>query len=182
MNSTTHPDTTSSQPGMSGRRVTLIVLLLLIVIGVILSYTLWSYGQLGAIRKHKQAAWAELREPLADRYRVLEKIVAAGVDDTSIPMAWGEKFRLAVDSFRTTAQVTYQYDAAIEVEKLLAEAEFAFPAAAQDSSLTEAVERFNAQLDRETQQLTTPGCQLLDVFLEFPPPGQFKLASSIPAA
>ncbi|GAB5402265.1 MAG: hypothetical protein Aurels2KO_04960 [Aureliella sp.] len=178
-----------SQPsqGLSGRRVTQVVLLLLVVLGGTLAYALWSYSQLENIRADQRDAWSELREPLAARYREIEKRVAVGVDGGNIPIAWAEKFRLAIDQFRTTAQPADQYAVAEQVEGLVGElseptvvdSAANVPGAivpAVSPEVSAALAKFNSQLDRETEQLASPGCQLLDVFLAFREPGQFELA------
>lgn len=166
--------------GYSGRRVTQLVLLLMVALGGTLAYALWSYTQLENIRRDQGAAWADIREPLVGRYRQIEKSVAAGVDAGSIPIAWAEKFRLAVDAFRTTAQAPDQYAAAEEVENLLVESLQWQPRALEvpepSEEISGGLKAFNSQLERESQQLQNPGCRLLDVFLEFRQPGQFDLA------
>ena len=157
-------------------------MLLLLVLGGTLAEALWSYSQLENIRADQREAWGELREPLAARYREVEKRVAAGVDGGSIPIAWAEKFRLGIDQFRTTAQPADQYAAAEQVEGLMRElrgeekikdANSIVPQVSRD--VAAALTEFNRHLNRETEQLRSAGCQLLDIFLAFRQPGQFEL-------
>lgn len=183
MTKTSEPPQSNSPASYSGRRVTQVVILLMVALGGTLAYALWSYAQLENIRKDQRAAWATMREPLVGRYREIEKSVAVGVDSGSIPIIWAEKFRLAVDAFRTTAQAPDQYAAAEAVENLLIESGRWKPPALEVPKPSEEVSNslaaFNSQLVRESQQLQSPGCQLLDIFLEFRQPGKFDLAPQL---
>ncbi|HBE67669.1 MAG TPA: hypothetical protein DDW52_05915, partial [Planctomycetaceae bacterium] len=136
---------------------------------------LGSYSQLEAIRREGIEAWAECREPLAARYRQIEQTVARKVDDEEIAIAWAEKFRLAADRFRTTAQPKEQLAAARNVEELLAEPAAESSTLAADAALQKAIDEYNAALADETQKLNTLGCRLLDIFLELPPPQPLEL-------
>ncbi len=173
---------TSQPPGISGPRLTLLTLIGLGLIGGCLSYTLWTYNRLDVARKARSESWRSLANELATRYRVAEKTVAAGVDSREIKMELGERFRLAIDQFRSTAQVAPQYDAAQKVEDLLADSGGTLAGAERDwikpsSQLRSAIEDYNSHLANERQVLSSPGGRLLGLFLSFPRPEDFRVAA-----
>ncbi len=162
------------QRGLSGKRVTAVVVLLLLLVGAWLSYTLWVYSQVDRARGETNIAWRNLVDRLDERYREAEKYVAKGVDARDIEMQLGEQFRLAVDRFRTTAQPSAQYITAEEIEKQLA----GFKDIPEPTAeLQLAVDRFNACLRQERDVLSSPGGRFLSVFLKFAEPEELRLST-----
>ncbi len=172
-------------PGVSGKRVTLIVLLGLFLVGGFLSYTLWTYNRFDDARKSTTLAWRELTEQLAMRYRVAEKIIAKRVDSRETKMEFGERFQLAVERFRTTARTADQFVAAQSLEELLRSDDFRSPLESgneetkltQPGELLAAIDAFNLCRDRERMLLESPGGKTLDVFLKFDTTDHFQLAN-----
>lgn len=167
-------------PGMSGKKLTAVVIVGLVIIGMGLSYTLWTYSRIDAAREDVQVAWREVVQQLASRYHRIETAVARGVDDEQIAMEWGEQFRLAIDHYRTTAQFDEQYLAAERVESLLVGEPVAHidlkPENALDEALDEALDSLDAQLKQRSDWLSSPGGKFLDIFLEFPELPEFVLS------
>lgn len=174
---------TAGPPGISGKRLTLGVLVALVLIGVSLSYTLWTYNELDRARRTSVTAWRAVTEHLAQRYRTAEKMVAEGVDNRQLDMEFGEKFRLAIDAFRTTSLPEEQVNAAERLEQLLAAEDIAakdiaaggaelepLPAAAEAE-----IESYNLAREREKELLESWGGRLLDVFLKFEVPRPFSV-------
>jgi hypothetical protein len=170
-------------PGISGKRLTAWVVVALGLIAVSLSYTLWSYNRLEVARSASQAAWREVTEHLSHRYRAAERSVAKAVDGRELPMEIGEKFRLAIDAFRTTALADQQFAAAMRVEQLLAEEAMADVQAAlpemSDASLA-AIDDFNQRRSLEQQLLHSWGGRILDIFLKFETPIPFSIQPGRP--
>ncbi|MCA9126191.1 MAG: hypothetical protein KDB22_03860 [Planctomycetales bacterium] len=158
----------NSIPGLSGKRVTLFVLFGLLGIGTALTFTMWSYSSLNRVREETRLAWRDLAEQLTWRYRRLEQSVASAVDAGDAPIAWAERFRLAIDRYRTTVQYVDQYATAREVEDLLANCDFDLGNLAPTPELEHELTRFNECLANERHQLAKPGSLFLDIFLEFP--------------
>jgi hypothetical protein len=165
-------------PGISGKRLTVWVLVALGLIAISLSYTLWSYNRLEIARYASHAAWREVTEHLSSRYRVAERNVAKAVDGRQLPMEIGEKFRLAIDAFRTTSLPDQQFAAAERVEGLLAEESLADVHAALPQLSNEslaAIDAFNQHRSLEQQLLNSWGGRILDIFLKFESPSQFSV-------
>lgn len=169
-------ENSKNKPGMSGRRVTVTVLVGLVLVAAWLSYALWSYNRIDAARANTTVSWRELAEPLSKRYGRLEKEVAAGVDSREIDMQLGERFRLAIDRFRTTAQAPLQYVAAQDLEQVLAElASSGVELPPVSSEVAAAIEKHNACLRQETELLASPGGRFLLLFLRFTEPVEFSV-------
>ncbi len=160
---------------MSGRSLTAVVLSTLILVGAGISYTLWSYNRIDAARAASTASWRNLAAGLSERYRQAELAVARGVDQRKIEMEFGERFRLAVDRFRTSAQLHLQYDAAQELEQLMSKQPGLLSAS---TALAQEVQDYNAILKNLRTALSTPGGRFLSLFLNFANPDDLRLASS----
>lgn len=160
---------------MSGRRVTSVVLASLLIVGGWLSYTLWTYNRIDVARANTAQSWRQLAEQLSVRYRGAESQIAAGVDERQIDMEFGERFRLAMDRFRTTAQSEPQFEAARELEDLLAEKRIP---AKSSGDLSAAVDQFNAKIDSESRVIDSVGGRFLSLFLHFQPSVKMELAGN----
>lgn len=169
-------------PGISGKRVTIWVILGLVVIGVSLSYTLWTYNRLDAARARSALAWRNAIESLAERYRAAELGLAESVAGGATSEAFSQQFQSAADTFRTTSMVNEQVAAAERIEELLGSVEFpsqvrqALPSAAQ---LQSELDKYTQLRKRELVLLNSLGGRILDIFLEFPNSPPFQLASPI---
>ena len=168
-------------PGVSGKRVTGVVVAGLLIVGVTLSYALWTYNRLEAARSVSAAQWRGVAEQLSLRYRGVEKAIAAGVDERRVKMEFGESFRLAVDAFRTTALPEPQRAAAERIEALLDSPELA-PLAGQlppvAPAAQQAVVEYNLAQATEKRLLESWGGRLLNIFFRFPEPRPFELAAA----
>lgn len=164
---------TAQLPGVSGRKVTVVVLLALAIVGGWVSYSLWCYSQIDLARASSAQAWRTLAEELSGRYRTIESLIAKGVDEESIAMEDGEKFQILVDRFRTTVQFAGQYAAAQDLEGLLTDVAD-LPAA--NSSMLSALTEFNDCMVNERSQLDRSGSRFLAFFLKFADPQELKLA------
>jgi hypothetical protein len=146
------------------------------MLGGTLVFALSSFSVIDAARSQKKAAWAELREQIDRRYRAIEKVVAQGVDERRIPMEWGEKFRLNLDAFRTTAQVAEQHNQARAIEELLTSADFTLTLPAVDDSLEQSIGQLQDATEAENAALSSLGGRLLGVFFRFEHPSPLILA------
>jgi hypothetical protein len=168
-------ETSPAVPGISGRRLTLWVLVGLILIGLGISYTLWTYNQLDVARKQTAASWRDLTDQLSDRYREAGKLLLLQADEQKLDASFSQEFNVAIDHFRTTSLPKEQNAAALHVEQLIASA-FASELS-QPPELQMAVAAFNQSLERERNLLRSFGGRILDVFLNLSEPTAFELAS-----
>lgn len=165
----------SQQPpqGIPGRRLTGGIGLMLLLATVGLSYVLWTYNRLDDARFEARETWHGLADQLANRYQQIELVIAEGVDSRQIDMALGEKFRLAVERFRTTAQPDVQVRAAREIEELLFPIDALKPPSIE---LQKIVEQYNQRLTAERDVLDSVGGRLLSIFINLSDPAPFLLA------
>ncbi len=167
--------------GISGKRLTSWVLVALAVIGIGLSSTLWTYNRLDVARRESTEMWRDVTEHLSERYRAAEKLVAEGVDSRQVKMEFGEKFRLAIDAFRTTSLPAEQVAAAERVERLLSDNEFQLFAASlpkMSSAADSLIADYNRSREREKMLLESWGGRVLDLFMKFDPPQPFTVAAA----
>ena len=175
----TQPSPFPQPPGISGKRVTLWVITGLVVIGVSLSYTLWTYNRLDAARSQSASAWRSAMELLAERYHAAELGLAESTADSASSDEFNQQLKSAVDTFRTTSIVNEQVFAAERVEELIGSGQFpsrvrqALPRSAQ---LQSELERYNQRRRSELRLLDSLGGKILDVFLNFPDSQPFQLA------
>ncbi len=189
-------NTTTQSTGLSGKRVALLVTFCMVVVGATLGYTLWVYSQLDVARESTANAWRLLATQLDSRYRALElQIVAEEATDGTVNATqsgdvaadlnvdaeatgtFEAKFRMALDGFRTTAQISSQRPAADRVEAILASNESSLSSPGDSTpELDSAVDSFNEKMQVERELLNTPGGKLLDVFMGFPQHAAFQLA------
>lgn len=170
----TTPQPTEQPAGFSGRRLTSILVLALVVVGVGMSFLLWNYNSVRQSRDATLQAWRVLVGQLDTRYRMAEITISKGVDDTSVDMALGERFRLALDRFRTTSQPTLQLNGAIELEELVVQSAVPLP---PTTELLSAIDAYNAQLDAHGRVLDSPGGTAISTILSFERPAAFAIGT-----
>lgn len=161
------------QQGVSGKRLTFFVLLSLLLVGVGISYVLWTYNRIDSARRETESAWQAMVDDLAGRYRALEMEVAQRTDDERFDMAKAERFRLAIDGFRTTAQPELQIPYAQEIEACLVGAEFV---SAPEDELDQAVSGYNTAIAVHQDLIGSPAGRFLSLFLNFPESNELQLA------
>lgn len=163
----------ATQGGVSGKRLTVVLLLSLVLGGAGISYVLWTYNRIDSARRATEASWHAMVDDLAGRYRMLELEVAKRTDETTFDMAKAERFRLAIDGFRTTAQPELQVPYAQEIESCLEGAKFVSD---PESALSQAVADYNAAIEAHQNLIGSPAGRFLGIFLNFPESKELKLA------
>ena len=179
---------TKTPAGISGRKLVITLLAVLLLFGSCLVYVLTTYDRLEQIRGDCDSAWRALATLLEMRYQPAEKAVAAAVDAGTVSMEAGERFRLAIDAFHGTASSLQQSKAAQRVEDAWpnlpreTSRENALGDSAQSQALAEAIspalrnaiDEYNACQRREREILDSIGGRVLDLFLELPEPTEFR--------
>lgn len=167
--------------GISGKWLTGWVLAALAAIGISLGTTLWTYSRLDDVRAESTGLWRGVTEHLSMRYRAAEKLVAEGVDSRQLKMEFGERFRLAVDAFRTTSLPAEQVALAERLESLLANEEFR-PFASSlpeiSSQANSLIDEYNRSREREKKLLHSWTGRVLELVLKFDPPRPFAMGSA----
>ncbi|MBX3422671.1 MAG: hypothetical protein KF752_14045 [Pirellulaceae bacterium] len=169
------PDTTT--PGISGRKLTAAVLIMLLLICATLAYLLLMYDRLDKIRNQSNARWREVANLLDQDYLACSQKLMAVTQSAKSNATTISKFQEVTDRFRTTAEVRQQREQAEEVEQLCAAADDALlelPAATL--ALQQKVQSYNELLQQERQLLESFGGQMLRVFVALPIRQDFLLA------
>ncbi len=177
-NSTTAPQ--SPPGGVSGKRVTIWVVLALLGIGIGLSATLWTYNSLDAARAASAAAWRATTPLLDQRYRALEQQLAKAAAESTATVDFQQRFESAVDRFRTTSIAVDQVAAAENVEQLLGSSGFPKAALRANPPTTQLLARladYNQQRLRERSLRESFGGRMLELFLSLPASTPFHLAT-----
>ncbi|MEO8269784.1 MAG: hypothetical protein ABI557_08690 [Aureliella sp.] len=168
-------------PGISGKRVTVWVIVALVAVGASLSYTLWTYNRLDVARGQSALAWRDATESLAERYRLAEFGLVESSANGATGETFSQEFQSAVDTFRTTSIVNEQVAAAERIEELLGSDKFrnpAFQALPSPEKLQNTLDEYNMRRQREQVLLKSLGGRILDIFLEFPDSKPFRLANA----
>lgn len=180
--------------GLSGRRVTLVVVCSLLLVMIFVGYCLWVFNHLERSREQAVAAWRGVASELSLRNYAFEKVIAQGVDSQLIDIARGEKFRLSVDRFSTTTQIDKQIDAAQEVElrvqvirKTLANRPEAAdlikewdPIAIKPPRLSSALDAYADVVQKQKELLSSIGGRVLLLFVRLTQPREFQIVSAVP--
>ncbi|GIW98039.1 MAG: hypothetical protein KatS3mg111_1372 [Pirellulaceae bacterium] len=156
-----------------------------LVIGTAIAIAVGVLGLLALVQWHVQserlreeivASWRPVAALLDLRYRMIEREVAAAVDAEELPIAWAERFRLAIDRFRTTVDAARQIEAAAMVEQVLSEQrQYAAP---PSDELLSAVDALNEAIGDYLKWRTSVPARLLRVFVTLPDVPEFALAQS----
>ncbi len=163
-------------PGTSGKKVVIGVVIFLASVGSSIGYCLWCYTKVEETRRDSAEAWRSVAVELEQRYRSIEKEVAQSIDDQTLPMAWGEKFRLAVDRFRTSASPVIQRTAAQAVESELESSSLTRDILIPSAILEERIGAYNETSESELAAQRAPGAQVLATVLQYPEAAGFELS------
>ncbi|MEM7560050.1 MAG: hypothetical protein AAF394_13100 [Planctomycetota bacterium] len=170
---TASEESSSTPPSaISGPKLTFIVIVLLIVLGGLISYTLSSYNAIDVARAKATAAWQELAEELSSHYRQVEFDVATRVDAREVAMEDGEEFRLALDAFRGTSILEKQFAATERVQESLGKMKLE---PAMNSSLQQKLADYNSEAAATRELIQSSAGQVLAVFLNFPQYAELQL-------
>jgi hypothetical protein len=164
------------ETGLSGKKLTILIVACLLVVGATLAYVLAAYSRLDRAREQTETAWRSVAALLDDRYRGVESRIFA-TESREQP---GE-LSVILDQFRTSSQRRVQQSRAMQVESWLA-ANYAESTAdaihlpVAEPALTTAISELNQAQAQERSILESPGGRLLDLFLDFQRPEAFELA------
>lgn len=174
-------------PGLSGRKITPVIIFVLLLICFGVAYFVTVVHQLQQAREATAQQWRQLAVLLDRDYRQFEE---AGVDPTvsnadlesnslSDSSDWPDKFQqlsALTDQFRTTVDVVAQRSLADAIEQFVEESKSQFAVdVAASQELTVSVLDYNRTLSEERRIATSIGGRLVRVFLLIPQLGDFRL-------
>lgn len=156
-----------STPGLSGKKVTATVLVLLALIGGSLAYMLWVYDRLDDLRAQTATIWRQIASQLDQQYR---QIGAAAESEQTEGAA---EFLANTDQFRTAINLEQQVELAIQIEAQLQK----LPASATvDPGLRELVASYNEAVQAELAIMNSTAGRALRVVLPVPERQRLELS------
>ncbi len=159
---------------VSGKHLTVGVIISLFAILALLLYSLSAYSRLDQAHDASAECWREVASGLDGRYRQAEKLVAEAIDTQRVKIEFGERFRLAIDGFRTTSQPNLQQANALELENLLA-GQSGLSTLAWPPELVARIDAYNAALAEVAGIQSSLGGRLLNIFLGLEVPEPFEI-------
>ncbi len=152
-------------PGISGAKLTLVVLTGILVLGLGIAYTLATYMRLNQAREDTERRWREVARLLDQDYLHLVE----GESETTQPdnqIVGYSSLAAKVDRFRTAVDAQQQRLLADEVESMIAQNPAnSDPAPKASTQLLSVVDDYNQGLEVERQILASPGGRILRVIL-----------------
>lgn len=158
----------------SGKRLTWSIIAALVLTVVSLSYVLGTYNQINVVRESAAENWRALVDTLSSRHRGFELSMAKGVDSEEVAMEVGERFRLALDRFRTSSRQSTQLEAALEIETLAGDSLAVIDGPSEE--LRQAISDFNSAQHQLGKLVRSPAGKMLTSVLLFDEATEFQLA------
>ncbi len=162
---------TPLQGSFSGKRLTIVLMIVLLATGGLFYWVTTSYSTYNAARRQTDRDWRELATLLEVRYRTINERVAT-VADESIARQW----RTARDQFTATGISQLQIQSAREAEAVIGE--LPQTVTTEDTVSEElklAVDKYEQSADHQRAVGRTLGSRLLKVMLNLPDPIDIEL-------
>lgn len=165
----------ADSPGLSGKRFTVGVLVILLVLFSGIAYFLTMVHRLDRTRSETSECWRQVAVLLDREYRQLERLENTSLDG-QLPDQWQEQFEQLADRFRTAVDPLEQRSLAEQAEKAIAELSSSEGTGAVSSGeLRQRVQAYNQSLTNEREILDSVGGRLVTTFLVIPRQENFQL-------
>ena len=163
--------------GISGKRMTIVVLLTLLVTGVLFYWVTMAYTEYNAARRETDRTWRELAPELDRRYQAIDDRLARADETLQITPEFAQQWRETRDAFSRTSQALRQIQAAERLEALIA----TLPLELRDvqppaSRLAQLTSKYSVAAAKQRAVGATSGSRLLKLMLSLPEPTEFRLA------
>lgn len=174
--------TTASAPKkwttVSGKRMTLVVLITMLVTGGLFYWVTTAYGTYNASRRQTDIAWRSLATVLDARYKQYDEAVTSAASTGSIEGLTSERWQVARDAFSRTTLSSHQIAAARDLEKIveMLPAELRDAASDNADSLKSSADNYAKAVAIQRSVGHKTGSQLLKQMLVLPDPAEFQLA------
>jgi hypothetical protein len=152
-------------PGISGAKLTLVVLTGILVLGLGIAYTLATYIRLNQARDDTDRRWREVASLLDQDYQQL-LVDGSDTNQTDSQIVGDSLLAAVVDRFRTSVDAQQQRLLADQVESTIAQRPTSSdPAPKASTELLKVIDDYNQGLEVERQILGSPGGRILRVIL-----------------
>jgi hypothetical protein len=169
---------TPAPAAISGKALTLVMLVILLVTGALFYWFTMAYADYNAARRKTDRAWRELVPGLDVRYRAYDLNIAQRIDNREIEAQTAQEWLAARDRFSGTVLTAHQIPAAQSLEDLIA-ALPPSPVANQPDPLP-LLKLSNEYTQAAVNQQVVGqslGSKLLKLFLNLPEPHEFDIAN-----
>ena len=161
---------------VSGKRMTVVVLLTLLITGGLFYWVTLAYSAYNAARRETDRTWRELAPELSLRYRDLDRSIAEANDAREIDPQSLYKWAAARDAFSGTSQSLGQIEAAQTLEQLVA----SMPARVRGSQrpspeLERLAANYSSAATNQRAVGHRAGSRLLKTMLNLPDPPEFQI-------
>ena len=164
---------------MSGKRITVVVLITLLLTGFLFYWVATSYASYNAARRQTDRSWRELAVLLGERYRQYDAQVDQALAEKELDAEQAERWRSARDSFSRTTLISHQAEAAQTLEAVIAQLPASFRLPEQDSPrVRELSSLYSSAAERQMEVGGSSGSQMLKLMLHLPDPPHFSLAGN----
>ncbi|MGN6547894.1 MAG: hypothetical protein ACTHK7_22865 [Aureliella sp.] len=162
---------------ISGRRMTVVVLITLLATGLLFYWVTTSYGTYNAARRQTDRTWRALAAVLDERYQQYDARLAQALAEKQIDAATEQRWKETRDSFSRTTLAGHQVEAAQTLEAAIAQLPPALRLPEDDSpELHKLTGDYAAAVATQRQVGQTAGSRMLKLMLSLPEPPEFKLA------
>lgn len=164
-------------PGVSGKRLTVVTLIALLVTGALFYWVATSYATYNAARRQTDAAWRALAIDLDARYRAFDSGVARGVESGSIDAPAGTSWRNTLDAFSGTSLSVHQIQAARDLEAIIQSLPGELkPSIEQSNELKSHATQYASAAAHQRAVGQSAGSLLIKRMLVLPDPLDFQIA------
>ncbi len=168
-------NSTAPSGAYSGKRLTVVLLLVLLSTGGLFYWVTTAYGSYNATRRQTDRDWRELASALELRYQAFDKRVATGVSDQTVDPKLAEQWRAARDAFVGTGIVSLQVDAARQVEQLIDQLPGPLQQEPVSDDLSSALAQYQQSSVHQREVGSSLGSKVLKLLLNLPDPHEFSL-------
>lgn len=175
MSPQSNSESTSSVPGVSGKKLTYITLGMLTVVVGSLIYLLAIYDSLDAARAKSAEQWRACASELDQDYRKVESLTA---EQSGLTDQWLKQFQSDADQFRTATNIETQVSFAVKLEEALKQnaASLATNLPVSSETLRLNIKNFNQCVSEEAAILGSRSGRALHIILPVPERQPLELA------
>lgn len=163
----------SSTRSLSGKRMTIVLMLILLSTGGLFYWVTTAYSVYNAARRQTDRDWRELATLLETRYRELDQRITEANPSVVDPQL-RDDWKAARDQFQGTGISRLQIDSAEKVEAIVARLPESL-ATTPSAELAGARAKYDQSAQQQRAIGQTAGSKLLKVMLNLPDPKDFAL-------
>ena len=160
----------------SGKRLTIVLLIVLLSTGGLFYWVTTSYSTYNAARRQTDRDWRELATLLESRYAAIDQRIAQAAAQQNIDDKLLAEWRAARDTFKGTGISGLQIASAEKVESVIDQLPKSIDASDTLSpELSSSLEKYESSAKKQREIGGTTGSRLLKIMLNLPDPKDISL-------